>query len=285
MKRNLNRRQLLMEAGKAAAGAAMWHAAGPYAFGQQPTQLKVQRLSWAGVKIETGQSTLFVDPWVSAEIWDGAWKAPVIPIEVKTASRLALVTHAHNDHMDPAALKQIFPTFRGAAFCHEDIVGSIAAFGVPVRAMKLHQAKAIGDWVIAAVPAVDGLGEQQVSWVISTQGYRFIHCGDTLWHGYFNHIGQAFGPFDIAFLPINGPILPRIQPSVQARRVLTPAEAVEAAIALRAKTIVPIHYGISVPGTYEEYPNVEGALREAAAKRQVSHSILKPGEELALAAK
>jgi L-ascorbate metabolism protein UlaG (beta-lactamase superfamily) len=47
-------------------------------------------------------------------------------------------------------------------------------------------------------------GHPQVLWVIEGGGKRIIHCGDTLWHGYWWNIGQAYGRFDLAFLPING---------------------------------------------------------------------------------
>lgn len=53
---------------------------------QNPT-LKAQRLSWAGIKLELGGRTLLIDPWISPEIWDGAWTMPVTPIQVATRGR------------------------------------------------------------------------------------------------------------------------------------------------------------------------------------------------------
>ena len=41
----------------------------------------------------------------------------------------------------------------------------------------------IGPFTITAVPAVDGFGDPQVSWVIAAAGRRILHAGDTLFHG------------------------------------------------------------------------------------------------------
>ncbi|HEY4613457.1 MAG TPA: hypothetical protein VII11_10775 [Bacteroidota bacterium] len=60
------------------------------------------------------------------------------------------------------------------------------------------------DFVAIPVPAVDGFGHPQVSWIVQGGDKKIIHCGDTLWHGYWRDIAIAYGPFDIAFMPING---------------------------------------------------------------------------------
>jgi len=242
----------------------------------------VQRLSWAGVRIQTDRSTVFFDPWTNASIWGGVWKQEIVPVEVVTPARFVCLTHMHNDHFDPATLRKIFPEIRGAVLCAEEAVASVAALGVPVRAVKLNEAKALNEWLFTPVPAVDGLGDPQVSWIAEVRGLKFIHCGDTLWHGYLRHIGRQHGPFDVAFLPINGPRLPALQPSVSVPAVLTPEQAVEAGILLRAKLVVPIHYGLNSPGDYEEYPNAEKTFLEAADRRGVKVRIVKPGEEFRL---
>src|SRR4029079_15968121 len=99
--------------------------------------------------------------------------------------------------------------------------------------------------MVAAVPASDGLGEQQVSWILTCGNRRFIHCGDTLWHGRFGEYGRQYGPFDAAFLPINGFQRIHLNPPTGQPSSLTPEQAVSAAVLLRATTLVPIHYGAS----------------------------------------
>jgi L-ascorbate metabolism protein UlaG (beta-lactamase superfamily) len=71
-----------------------------------------------------------------------------------------------------------------------------------------------------------------------------VHAGDMLWHGGWWDVGAAHGPVDFAFLPANGVEVdyPHLQPAVNIPAVMTPEQAVEAARALKARTLVPIHY-------------------------------------------
>ena len=106
-----------------------------------------------------------------------------------------------------------------------------------------------------ALPAVDGLGGQQVSWLISVAGRRYLHCGDTIWHGHWRTWGKLYGPFDAVFLPVNGAVQ-AAEPASEIPLSMNPAQAVDAAVLLRAKQLVPIHYGYHVEGAYEEHPDV-----------------------------
>ena len=130
------------------------------------------------------------------------------------------------------------------------------------------------------LPAADGLGDRQVSWVISAGGQRFIHCGDTVWHGAWRKWGAVYGPFDTAFLPINGAIQAEEPPS-EVPLSLTPEQAVDATILLGAKRLVPIHYGFHVPGSYEEYPDAMKTLLSVAKRRDVTVEVITPGDWLA----
>jgi L-ascorbate metabolism protein UlaG (beta-lactamase superfamily) len=89
----------------------------------------------------------------------------------------------------------------------------------------------VGPFRIIAVPAVDGFGDLQHSWVIDCDEKRVIHAGDTLFHGYWWSIRQRYGPFEIAFVPICGAIVdfPHMQPPSPLPVVMTPEEAVVAA--------------------------------------------------------
>jgi L-ascorbate metabolism protein UlaG (beta-lactamase superfamily) len=62
--------------------------------------------------------------------------------------------------------------------------------------------------------------------------------------------------------------------------VLTPEQAVAAAVVLGARLIVPIHYGISGADSYWEVPDPEAALRDAARRRKVGIEIVRPGNWL-----
>ena len=136
----------------------------------------------------------------------------------------------------------------------------------------------LGDFTATAVPAVDGYGDPQVSWVVSAGGRRIIHCGDTLWHGAWWQIGRQYGPFDAAFLPINGARFGWRKPVSDIPAVLTPEQAVAAAQVLGARLIVPIHYGVVGAEGYAETAHPEEELREAARRRHQDVEIVHPGD-------
>ena len=243
--------------------------------------LKVQRLSWAGIKLELGDATVFIDPFTSKDIWDGAWTQPIIPLEVTTKARAVLITHLHNDHFDVPALKELLKD-SGAVFCHLEIAASVASRGFRARTTEKNSPLFSGEFTVTPVPAEDGLGEDQVSWVINGGGKKIIHCGDTLWHGRWYHIARQHGPFDAAFLPINGVTFTKVlKPPSLIPASMTPEQAVAAAIVLGAKKLVPIHYGVSDDG-YHEYPDALNVAKREAARRGLVLEAAEPGANITL---
>ena len=140
----------------------------------------------------------------------------------------------------------------------------------------------LGEFTLIAVPAVDGFNETQVSWIVSGLGKRILHGGDTLWHGGFWQLGNSYGPFDAAFLPINGAKLKSVEPFSDVEATMTPKQAVAAAIVVRAKLLIPIHYGFNDPESYLEHPNAVSELEENARARHQAYRLMKPGETVEL---
>ena len=241
--------------------------------------LRIQRLSWAGLKLELGEQTVLLDAWTSAGIWDGAWRDPVVDVEVSTRARLAAITHLHNDHFDQELLRKVLAE-RGSVLCAKEIATTVASRGFRVLPLDLYQPYIFGDFTITPVPASDGTGEVQVSWVVSGGGRRIFHGGDTVWHGHWWRIGRQLGPFDLAFLPINGVMLPKLLPPSGIPASLTPEQAVGAAVALGAAVACPMHYGVTDPTSYVEYPEAEATFLAAARKRGVAVALSRPGERV-----
>ncbi|MEW6211000.1 MAG: MBL fold metallo-hydrolase [Acidobacteriota bacterium] len=248
-------------------------------FLQSSTELKAQKLAWAGVKLEIPSMTLFIDPLISHEVWGDALKQPIVPVESATIRRQVLITHLHNDHFDEAAVKKILAE-GGNLICHIESAAIAASRGFRVRAAKLYEPMLFGDFTITAVPAADGYGDDQVSWIVTGGGRKIIHCGDTMWHGSYWKIGRQHGPFDAAFLPINGAKFSWLKPQSDIPAVLTPEQAVAAGVVLGARLAVPIHYGVSGAASYEEQANAEAAFIEIARKHNLSVEVAKPGEWL-----
>jgi len=262
----------------ALAGLAITAQSGTPAVGQSGT-LRVQRLAWAGVRLQLGESALFIDPLINRNVWEDALADRIIPVDVERGDRFVLVTHRHPDHFDPLAVRKIVGE-SGVLVCDSDVAPFAAGQGFKVRPAALYEPLLLGDFTATAVPAMDGYGDPQVSWVVSAAGKRILHCGDTLWHGYWWRIGRQFGPLDAAFLPINGARFEWRKPWSDIPAVMTPEQAVAAAIVTGAKTIVPIHYGVTGADGYREIPACEQLLIEAARARDVRIQILRPGEWL-----
>jgi L-ascorbate metabolism protein UlaG (beta-lactamase superfamily) len=117
----------------------------------------------------------------------------------------------------------------------------------------------------------------QVSWVVSVGSRRIFHGGDTLWHGSWWRIARQHAPFDVAFLPINGASFGWQKPASDAPAVLTPEQAMDAATILRAKMIVPIHFGVRGEEGYHEVEDPVGRLRRAEKSGGPKVEVLQPG--------
>lgn len=245
----------------------------------QAEELSVERLTWAGVKLVAGDTTVFVDP-VGTDLWEGEAPEGLVPVTADTPRRYALITHAHNDHFDVDTLKEVLGD-RGYVICDEDIATYVASRGLKVIPASLYTPVMRGGFVFTAVPAEDGFGDEQVSWVISNGDQRIFHGGDTLWHGKWTTIGQQFGPFDAAFLPINAPRVGG-EAGQETPAVMSPAQAVDAAISLRAKLLIPIHYGLNNPPNYVEVDQPLASLEETAQRRDVKIRNLLPGQTMEL---
>lgn len=244
----------------------------------EPT-LRAQRLAWAGIRLQSGKDALFLDPLLDPDVWGTALKDSFIPLDGVEGQRYVLVTHRHPDHFDPKAVRQALGD-SGTLVCTADGAAAAAALGIKVRVAKLYEPLLLGDFTATAVPASDGYGDEQVSWVVSAGGRRILHGGDTLWHGAWWQIGRQYGPFDAVFLPINGARFGWRKPVSDVPGVLTPEQAVAAAVVLGARLLVPIHYGVIGAEDYSEVADPEVAMLQAARKRGVAVEVARPGEWL-----
>ncbi len=203
-----------------------------------------------------------------------------VPNTIDTPLAHVLIIHLHADHYDPVAIRAIVRA-RCHTLCLREFSATVAADGLPVRGVTLHEPALLrgGALAVIAVEALDGQGDLQVSWIVSGGGKRIFHGGDTAWHFYWWKIALAYGPFDAVFLPINGVVVARTPPSgVPAS--LTPEQAAAAAHILRARVLCPTHYGDNSPPTYVEADNAEKRVVQACTTRGVRVEVVAPGQWL-----
>jgi L-ascorbate metabolism protein UlaG (beta-lactamase superfamily) len=271
---NIRRREFLFTSFGASAASLL---PGTRVFGADDADvLRIQRLAWAGIRLQLPQATLFIDPLINAEAWGAALADSLIPVGDAVGDTYVLITHAHPDHFDAKAVAQALS--KGGALIYPAGTNPLPVpQGARARPAALWEPQLLGDFTATAVPASDGYGDPQVSWVISGGGRRIFHGGDTLWHGAWWRIGRQFGPFDAAFLPINGAQFGWRKPVSGQPGVLTPEQAMAAATILGARRLVPIHYGVSGLSEYVEVEDPVGRLRRAARDSSLSIQPLTPG--------
>ncbi len=117
--------------------------------------------------------------------------------------------------------------------------------GLVREAVAPWERREAGPFSITALPAVDGLGDSQVAWLVEAGGRRVLHLGDTMFHSYWWRIARRHGPFDLVLAPINGSVVtpPHLQPPSPLAATMEPEHAAVACTLLGAAAVVPIHYG------------------------------------------
>ena len=173
-------------------------------------------------------------------------RLPGIRFEELPPIDAVLVSHNHYDHLDLPTLKRLraprilTPLGNSAIMSRHGIANAVD--------LDWWQDAEISDRVkVIQVPAqhfsARGLHDRDAAlwggFVISGPSGHVYFAGDTGWGRHFAEIGERFGEIRTALLPI-GAYLPRwFMKSAH----ISPAEAVDAHRAVRARTSIAMHYG------------------------------------------
>jgi L-ascorbate metabolism protein UlaG (beta-lactamase superfamily) len=241
--------------------------------------MNIGRLNWAGALIETEGVRILIDPvYESPSVsFFGHPRESFKPLDVMKEVDVILITHLHSDHFDPECIKQNFGKNIKLLVPYQ-VQQKVRDYGFQ-KVIGLHEGESylIDKVEIIGTHSIDGLGDPQLAWIVKDLNRTIIHCGDTLWHGYWWRISKKYGPFDAAFLPINGAIIsePGLIDSNQPI-CLNPEQAVSAAKILQVKKLIPIHYGaFHNPPHYKETDNVVKRVKNASDTQQIDVEWLK----------
>jgi len=199
---------------------------------------------------------------------------------------VVLISHDHYDHLDEPTVRRLAARFNPRFLVPLGIKAWLADRDITnVEELDWGESVVIGGVAFVCTPAQHGSGRTLLdqsrrlwaSWaVIGTQ--RFYFGGDSGYARHYKDIGKELGPFDLAALPIGS-----YTPPVIARPVhMSPEEALQAWVDLRARRFIGIHWGTFALGQepYEEPPR---RLAEAAEERRLNPEVvrvLKPGETI-----
>ena len=245
--------------------------------------MSVRRLGWAGVEVRLAETRLLIDALINVEALEPVLGPPKRPLPAVglDANTHALISHLHPDHYDRDLLTRV----EGTVGCHAKVARTIIEDGIEPVTQELGQPRQIGDLTVTPVHSLDwrGTDSDQVAWVVEGAGKRIIHCGDTMWHGNWWQIARDHGPFDVAFLPVNGVIARFEGYEANVPVTLSPEQAIEAAAALNAAAACAIHYELfNNPPAYIEQDNIRSRFSEAATARGINPILVGDGEAVPL---
>jgi L-ascorbate metabolism protein UlaG (beta-lactamase superfamily) len=209
-----------------------------------PGKICVTWIGHASFLIQTPEHSVLIDPnWAKWLKVIKRIKHPGIELRDLPAIDLVLVTHAHFDHLDRRTLRAIASDQPIAVPEH---VGSLVhdlGFN-KIHELRHWQSFEHGDLKVTLTPARHwgarilhdshrGFG----GFLIEYAGRTIFHCGDTAYFDGFKEIGRR-AKIELALLPIGAYEAPT------KRDVhMTPEQALQAFRELRAKTMIPMHFG------------------------------------------
>lgn len=203
-------------------------------------------------------------------------RAPGVAIEDLPRIDAVLVSHNHYDHLDLPSLHVLAERNPGMRiFVGLGNERLLEAEGIPgaVPVDWRQQVELTKDVSLVGWPAqhLSGRGTSDtratlwLSWVVRGPAGAVYFAGDTATGAHFADAGRVHGPFRLALIPI-GAYRPRW---FMSRVHIDPPEAVRAAIDLRARTSVAIHFGtfnLAWEGQYEPVRDLKLALERSPVR-------------------
>ena len=189
---------------------------------------KITWLGHDGFRIDAGK-TIYFDPYQIAG-------GPV--------ADLILVSHDHFDHCSPEDIQKIQGS-KTIIVTEKDCAKKLAG---DIRVMKAGDILDLEEIKVEAIPSYNvdkDFHPKKKGWlgfVVETEGVRVYHAGDT---DFIPEMKEL--KVDIAFLPVSGTY------------VMTAEQAVKAALAIRPKLAIPMHYG-SIVGDAQDAVRFKAAL-------------------------
>ncbi len=182
-----------------------------------------------------------------------------------------IITHDHYDHLDYETVKQLKPKVQTVCTSY-GVSAHLLKWGYPassIRELDWHQSTNIDNIRFTALPARHFSGRllkrNQTLWssfVLESGDYKFYLGGDSGYAPHFKEIGEQYGPFDMAILECG-------QYNLAWHDIhMLPEETVQASIDLKARVLMPVHWG---KFTISLHPWNEPILRvtKAAKEKQV----------------
>ncbi|GAA4004253.1 MBL fold metallo-hydrolase [Hymenobacter fastidiosus] len=239
------------------------------------------RVTWFGHSaslVEIAGQNILLDPMLSVEMGPLSWVTPnrYNPQLAITAEQLppidaVLISHDHYDHLDYQTILRLKD--KTTHFYVPLGVGAhLLAWGVaPARVSELdwNDSVRLPGLTIVSTPARHfsgrGLTNRNAtswsSWVIKSATRRIFYSGDGGYGPHFQTIGRRHGPFDLTLMECG-------QYDAQWAQIhMMPEQTVQAALDVRARVLLPVHWGAFTEANHAWNEPVRRATAEAARLR------------------
>ena len=236
------------------------------------------RVTWFGHSaslVEIGGRKVLLDPMLSVKMGPLAAVTPkrynqqlAITAEQLPPIDAVLISHDHYDHLDYQTIRRL----RHKVKCFYVPLGvgaHLRRWGVAearIREMNWGDSVRLPGLTITSTPTRHfsgrGLTNQNStfwsSWVLQAGPQRVFYSGDGGYGPHFQAIGRQYGPFDLALIECG-------QYDRQWANIhMTPEQSVQAALDVRARAMLPVHWGAFSEANHAWNEPVERAVAEAA---------------------
>ncbi len=185
---------------------------------------------------------------------------------------LLIITHDHYDHLDYKTVKKLESRVN-KVITSLGVGESLESWGFKKEKITeldwWKTEKINNNLTITAAPArhFSGRGFKRgltlwSSFILEFNDHKIYVGGDSGYDSHFKTIGDQYGPFDIAILEVGqyGKNWPYIH--------MMPEETVAAAKDLKAKVLLPVHWGKFVLSTHSWYEPIKRVTAEADKQKQ-----------------
>jgi L-ascorbate metabolism protein UlaG (beta-lactamase superfamily) len=179
-----------------------------------------------------------------------------------------LITHDHYDHLDYQTILKLKDKV-GVFVTSLGVGEHLEYWGVPANKIKeldwWESTDINADTKFTAAPARHFSGRGFIrnktlwsSFIFKTNGYNLYLGGDSGYDKHFAKIGDTYGPFDLAILEDGQ------YNAYWANIHMMPEETAQAALDLKAKVLLPVHWGKFSLATHQWDEPISRVVKEAA---------------------
>lgn len=196
--------------------------------------MTIQKFLHSCLLVAVGDKKLLIDPGAFCFVEGLLQPEDIGPVDV------ILLTHEHPDHFFPDAIRRLLALRSARIATHPELAEKVRAAGFACEIVADGATMSVAGFEITSVPAAHGVlpipVPPNVGFIIKPRFYGLDHRTEGRGAPVLFHPGDSLdfvlpAPPDVLALPVAGPWL-------------TVSQAVDAAIRLKPKTVIPIHDAI-----------------------------------------